>query len=93
MVGQAIEAAETAKRTAVRDILAQHGNGDAVARGTALRAILEGASRDDVAAIRGLLLDADGKAAWAPQLDPDEDLSADWCSGGYPYRNLMLRKN
>jgi polyphosphate kinase 2 len=24
---------------------------------------------------------------------PDEELSADWRSGGYPYRNLMARKN
>ena len=91
-VDQAVEAAETAKLTAVRDILSKKGNGDIMAHGKALRAILEGASPDDAAAIRNML-EADRKMLEEPRRNPDEELADDWRNGGYPYKNLMLRKN
>ena len=91
-VGEAVEAAETAKLTAVRDILSRKGNGNAVAHAKTLRAILEGASPDDAAAIRRML-EADTKVLDQPARSPDEELAADWRDGGYPYQNLMLRKN
>ncbi|MFP5325027.1 MAG: polyphosphate kinase 2, partial [Gammaproteobacteria bacterium] len=59
-----------------------------------LRAILEGAAPDDAKAIRRLLKEEaqlrrdNAKVV----LHPDEVLSADWRSGGYPYKNLMSRK-
>ncbi len=94
----ATEAASGAKRTALRDILARagsekrNGTNNPVAAGTALRTILEGASPDDAAAIRRML-EADEEALLKPTLNPDEELSEDWRNGGYPYKNLMLRKN
>jgi len=95
VVGQATAAAMGAKRTAVRDILShpgkRNGKDDLMAAGKTLRAILEGASPDDAAAIRQML-ETDSDLVAKPAPGPDEELSDDWRSGGYPYKNLMLRK-
>jgi len=55
-----------------------------------LRAMLEGASPDDVSALKELLF------RHSPEklpVSPDDELSANWRKGGYPYKNLMSRKN
>jgi len=91
-VAEAVEAAETAKLTAVRDILSRKGNGNGAAHARTLRAILEGASPDDAAAIRRML-EAEAKALHEPKLNPDQELAPDWRDGGYPYLNLLSRKN
>ena len=89
-VGQAIAAAENAKVTAVSDIL------KAAARQTdgkvsqTLEAILAGASPDDIEALRATLLSA---SVQQPAASPDDELSEHWRLGGYPYKNLMSRKN
>lgn len=89
-VGQAIAAAENAKVTAVSDIL------KAAARQTdgkvsqTLEAILAGASPDDIEALRATLLSA---STQQPTASPDDELSEHWRLGGYPYKNLMSRKN
>ena len=92
VVAQAVEAAETAKLAAVRDMLSRKGNGGSVAYARTLRTILEGASPDDAAAIRKML-DAEAKAPDESKINPDQELAPDWRDGGYPYKNLMLRKN
>jgi polyphosphate kinase len=96
VVGQATAAAAGAKRTAVQDILSHPGKGNGkeglIASAKSLRAILEGASPDDAAAIRRML-DTDQDRQAKPALSPDEALADDWRTGGYPYKNLMLRKN
>ena len=91
-VAEAVEAAETAKLAAVRDILSRKGNGDGAAHAKTLRAILEGASPDDAAAIRRML-DAEATVLDAPKLNPDQELAPDWRDGGYPYLNLLSRKS
>ena len=91
-VDQAIESAETAKLAAVRDMLSRKGNGDGAHHAKTLRAILEGASPDDAAAIRRML-DAEGKGLPEPKTNPDQELADDWREGGYPYKHLMSRKN
>ena len=61
-------------------------------RGAALRATLEGASEDDLAVLRQMLLNTD--AADQPVITKghaDEELARDWREGGYPYKNLMRR--
>lgn len=95
---EAADAAIGAKRTAVQDILVRNltpgrdGKTNIAAAGKALRAILEGASPDDAAAIRRML-EGDEEALNKGVRSPDEELSPDWRNGGYPYKNLMLRKN
>jgi len=90
-VGEAIAAAQEAKLAAVRDVLDHIPEGD---RGTllaSLEAILAGASPDDAAVLREALL-AQRAAAAGVTIGPDEELSSDWRSGGYPYKNLLSRK-
>ena len=92
-MGEAIDAAQTSKIIALRDILEGAGNGNAGELANALRAIMAGASPDDAIALRNALLEAP-EAAFARLPDnPDEELSPDWRSGAYPYRNLLSRKN
>ena len=81
-----LEAAQGAQQAALQDVLGRSHN-----KVSALKALLAGSSPDDVAAIRKLLLDeqpvGDRRAN-----RPDEELAADWRTGGYPYKNLMSRK-
>jgi polyphosphate kinase 2 len=59
-------------------------------RAKALRAVLEGASKDDLEVLREALRSQDPQALTSVD-HPDEELSNDWRQGGYPYRNLMRR--
>ena len=91
VASEAVQAAQGAKIAALDDILAKSdGKTEAASR---LRAILEGASPDDAQALRRELLDAADERQRRRLLKPDEELAADWRSGGYPYKNLMSRKN
>ena len=55
-----------------------------------LRALLEGASPDERKALETELFVAPRKVSGG---DPDAELIATWRDGGYPYKNLMSRKN
>ncbi len=91
VAGEAVQAAQGAKVAALDDILARSQDSTETAR--QLRAILEGASPDDAAALRRELLDGADALKRAKLVKPDEELAADWRSGGYPYKNLMSRRN
>jgi polyphosphate kinase 2 len=80
------DAAQSSKKTAVKSILKSSGN-----KANALKILLAGSSPDDVAAIRKMLLESDS-AALGANVKPDEELSDDWRTGGYPYKNLLSRK-
>ena len=58
----------------------------------ALTDILEGESPADRRALVKTLLRREAPPA-RPLVHPDEELAPDWRDGGYPYRNLMTRKN
>ena len=60
-------------------------------RASALRALLEGASGDDLKALRRLLITEQKSKTTGDGPNPDEALSHDWRDGGYPYQNLMRR--
>ncbi len=92
-VGEAIDAAQTSKVVALRDILEGAANGNAGELAGALRAIMAGASPDDAIALRKALLEAPEAAFARLPENPDEELAADWRSGAYPYRNLLSRKS
>jgi polyphosphate kinase len=92
-VGRSVEARQGAQLAAVRDILSRKEHSKAE-KADSLRAILEGAAPDDAKAIRQLLK-GQAKAtarAKAEKLDPNEQLSKDWRSGAYPYKNLLSRR-
>ncbi len=80
------DAAQVSKQAAVKDILDNSSD-----KLDALKILLAGSSPDDVAAIRQMLLDSQRNPIGSFST-PDEELSSDWRTGGYPYRNLMSRK-
>ncbi|TAH50053.1 MAG: polyphosphate kinase 2 [Betaproteobacteria bacterium] len=91
-VEQAIAAASDSKVTAVTDIL-QSGQRDVESVKRTLQAILAGASPDDIAMLRDALFREDAVIVERRPTSPDDELADDWRHGGYPYRNLMSRKN
>ncbi|MDR2882147.1 MAG: polyphosphate kinase 2 [Azoarcus sp.] len=94
-VGQATDAAHDSKVVAVTDIL-QTQSHDVSSAVSALEAILDGASPDDVELLRATFLrKTKGSRGEADKelVTRDDELSADWRTGGYPYKNLMSRKN
>jgi polyphosphate kinase 2 len=92
-VGEAIDAAQTSKVIALRDIVEAAGNGNAGELAKSLRAIMAGASPDDAIALRNALIEAPEAAFARLPENPDEELSPDWRSGAYPYRNLLSRRS
>ena len=91
-VGEAVEAAQESKFTALRDILATPPK-DAAAVAKSLEAMMAGASPDDAAALRDALLRGLDQVTERLPVSADDELAEDWRDGGYPYRNLMSRKN
>ncbi len=91
-VNEAIEAAQVSKAAALQDIIANIKTGDTNTLAQTLNVILEGASPEDAALLRNQLLKKLPVIS-KKQANPDEELSKDWREGGYPYRNLMSRKN
>jgi polyphosphate kinase len=58
---------------------------------TQLRTLMQGASPDERKALRKLLR-TDPASQDPDRIDPDAELSPNWRTGAYPYRNLMSRK-
>ncbi len=92
-VSEAVDAALEAKKNAVKDVLKLAAKGDNISLAKALEAIMTGASPEDAAALREALLSKDETSATRLPASPDDQLAGDWREGGYPYRNLMSRKN
>ena len=88
---EAVQAAQGSQLAAVQDLLAQ-GDLSAQQRAAALRALIEGASRDDREALRQALLAGPGlESESVSKGHPDDELANGWRDGGYPYRHLMRR--
>jgi polyphosphate kinase 2 len=92
VVRQATLGKQDAQGAALRDILRRAAKAAPGETLDALKAILDGASADDVAALRHVLFEGQDATA-RRQEDPDMELSRSWREGGYPYKNLMSRKN
>ncbi|MCF8152110.1 MAG: polyphosphate kinase 2 [Sulfuritalea sp.] len=84
-----MDAARTSKVAAIRDIISHSAPGGGARLAQALKAVVEGASPDDVEALKDALL----KREVASKDHPDDELAPDWREGGYPYRHLMSRRN
>jgi polyphosphate kinase 2 len=89
-IGQRVEASREHKATAVADVLQKAAGDGPTAVIDTLEAILSGASPDDAKALRAALLAHRTEKLVA---SPDDELAPDWRKGGYPYKNLMSRKN
>jgi polyphosphate kinase 2 len=92
VIDEAIAAAQEAKVAAVRDIVQSAPPNDIQTLTKVLEAIMAGASADDAQVLRKALTVQD-ELNLPTALGPDDELSPDWRQGGYPYRNLMLRKS
>lgn len=85
-----IHAAQESKAVALDEII-QAANGEAKTELVQqLDSILDGASPDDIVALKQLLFQ---RAPEKLPVSPDDELADDWRKGGYPYKNLMSRKN
>ncbi len=91
-VSRAMEAKQQSRIGALGDIIAQSGPGRTAALVRSIETLMSGLSDDEVRAIRKALLKPRSKDA-DEGTNPDEELSPDWRDGGYPYRNLMQRRN
>lgn len=91
MVERGQDAADARHVGALKDVLSGYIPGNTHEVAQTLAAILEGASPDEARVLREALVSTDtvDKLPSAP----DDELSDDWRTGGYPYKNLMLRKN
>jgi polyphosphate kinase 2 len=92
-VSEAVDAAHESKAFAVGDIIKQALRESPASASESLEAILDGASPDDVDALRKLLLRRGDQARELRRATEDSELSEGWRDGAYPYRNLMSRKS
>jgi hypothetical protein len=92
-VGGAIEAAAQLTANSMQDVLARHASHGTEMLG-AIRTLMDGLSPDEAAQLRSLILEGD-PGVWqaARKRHPDDELAAGWREGGYPYQNLMSRRN
>jgi polyphosphate kinase 2 len=84
----------TVAAMALSDVLTHHAQGTPGTPGEwlgQLRALVDGASPDEVKTLRHVLFERD--KAPANGVDPDQELAAGWREGGYPYKNLMSRRS
>jgi len=80
----------TVETLAIRDLLGPSGQGQPAPETLRqLQAIVDGASPDEVKALRKSLFD---REVPRPGVDPDTELAPKWREGGYPYLNLLSRK-
>ena len=91
-VERGLEAADARHVGALKDVLSGYIPGNTREVADTLAAILQGASPDESQVLRDALTQG-VNASGGLSLTADEELSSDWRSGGYPYKNLMLRKN
>jgi polyphosphate kinase 2 len=63
------------------------------AKASAVEDILEGTSPPDAAALMRKMLGEQQEHAQQMAIAPDDELAEGWRDGGYPYKNLMSRRN
>ncbi len=93
-VARATERTRTTTAMALGDVLARHASGEEGPPGDWMRqlqALIAGAAPDEVKALRRMLFRRD--EALPEGTDPDLELAPGWREGGYPYKNLMSRRN
>jgi polyphosphate kinase len=92
-VAESVAAAQGAQAEAVREIVTSTPPHDVASLAHSLQAIMEGASPDDAAILREVLVQGSDAASDRRGANPDTELADDWLDGGYPYKNLLSRKS
>jgi len=92
MTERGTDAATARHVGALKDVLANYQPDQASDIAQTLAAILEGAAPDEAAELRYALAHI-GTPSSRGTNAPDEELAVGWRRGGYPYKNLMQRKN
>jgi polyphosphate kinase 2 len=94
VVHEAIATAQLASGVAMQDILSQIPPGDTDNLLKTLEVFMSGLSADDALALRNSLLSqANALPFNATPVHADDELAANWRNGGYPYKNLLSRRN
>ena len=93
VVSEAVSSRQQAKVVAAQDIVEHVAKGDMPGVVDSLSTIMQGASPDDAGALRAALLEGLGSADARLPRSRDDELAPGWREGGYPYKNLMTRKN
>ncbi|HUN94130.1 MAG TPA: polyphosphate kinase 2 [Burkholderiaceae bacterium] len=89
-VARGTSTAATVKEMVIADLLAHSADGEpANELLRQLQALVDGASPDEVKALRRALFKREEAP---PEVDPNLELNAGWREGAYPYKNLMARK-
>jgi polyphosphate kinase len=86
---ESAQAAQSVQIATVRSVLTSAASDRDKA--ATLRTLLDGASKDDRKAIQQHLFAPSGRVNAVA--NPDDELAEHWRDGGYPYKNLMLRRN
>lgn len=92
-VNQSVSAAQSSKVIAISDIIQSATKHDIQVVADHLGAIVKGASPDDLRVLRKALLQDELAAKVNTGVKADDQLADNWRTGGYPYKNLMSRKN
>ncbi len=96
-IRQSTESAQFAKSAAVAEIIEAAVAAEPEAQRAALlerfEAMIAGASGDDLAMLRKTLRKREDLIQDGLLRKRDDELSPDWREGGYPYKNLLSRKN
>ena len=95
-VRESASGAQLAKSAAVEGIVETAANGtdeNRVALLAQLEALIDGASADDLTSLRRTLRERRDLMLEGAFRQHDDELAQDWREGGYPYKNLMSRRN
>ena len=92
-IDQAIDRAADSQAVAVADIIAAEASSSIDQLSDHLGAILKGASPDEIGILRRTLFQDELAAISRSGVSGDDELAENWRTGGYPYKNLMSRKN
>jgi len=90
-IAEATNGAQATMIEAVRSIIDSGSPEDTQSLASSLRTILNGASPDDAKLLYDVLNEV--QPPIKKTVNPDAELSDDWRSGGYPYKNLLSRKS
>lgn len=94
VVEERVQANLAATSAAVQDMLQQAPSAHTEALIDALGTLMAGLSPDDAVALRNELFSQENQLLFHQRaLHPDDQLAPDWRKGGYPYKNLLSRRN